>query len=48
MEEKLVRFATALGVRLSDLDDLVWRYMKQLNHIALSLLENRARVPFAV
>ncbi len=47
MEAKLVRFASALGVRLSDLDDLVWRYMKQLNHVALGLLEDRARVPFA-
>jgi thermostable 8-oxoguanine DNA glycosylase len=42
MEEKLVSFASALGVRLSDLDDLIWRYMKELNQLALGLIETKS------
>ena len=41
MEEKLVKFASAIGVRLSELDDLVWRYMKNLNRHAIGLVESR-------
>lgn len=38
MERKLVKFASAIGIRLSELDDLVWRYMKNLNLQAIHLL----------
>lgn len=41
MEGKLVKFASAIGVRLSELDDLVWRYMKNLNRHAIGLVESR-------
>lgn len=41
MEDKLVRFAKAIGIRLSELDDLVWRYMKNLNRRAIGLVESR-------
>lgn len=35
MERKLVDFAEALDMRLSTLDDIIWRYMKALNYTAL-------------
>ncbi|HRE04646.1 MAG TPA: hypothetical protein PKX00_03490 [Opitutaceae bacterium] len=35
MERKLVDFAEALDIRLSILDDIIWRYMKALNYTAL-------------
>jgi N-glycosylase/DNA lyase len=38
MEVKLVKFASAIGIRLSELDDLVWRYMKNLNLHAIGLV----------
>jgi N-glycosylase/DNA lyase len=41
MERRLVEFAKALGVRLSALDDLIWRYMKSLNRTALACIEAR-------
>jgi N-glycosylase/DNA lyase len=42
MERKLVDFSRGLGLRLSALDDLIWRYMKGLNRTAIECAELRA------
>lgn len=38
MEERLVAFAHALGVKLSEFDSVLWHYMRQLNALAIDSL----------
>lgn len=38
MEERLVAFARALGVRLSKFDSVLWCYMRRLNGLAIEAL----------
>jgi thermostable 8-oxoguanine DNA glycosylase len=38
METRLVRFAVALGVRLSVLDSMIWGYMKRMSRDAMTPL----------
>jgi thermostable 8-oxoguanine DNA glycosylase len=39
LEERFLRFAEALGGSAAVLDTIVWRYMKELNHSALRMLQ---------
>jgi len=41
MEERLVAFAKAVGVKLSQFDSVVWCYMRRLNDLAIRSLEGR-------
>jgi len=43
LETRLIEFATALQVRLSILDSLIWTHMRVLSGLALQLLATRKR-----
>jgi N-glycosylase/DNA lyase len=48
LEEQLVRFATALNVRLALLDSLMWSEMRQMGSFAIFALRNRGYLPAAL
>jgi thermostable 8-oxoguanine DNA glycosylase len=41
MEARLVRFAEAIGVKLSKFDSMIWCYMRQWNRMALDALSGK-------
>jgi len=43
MEERLVAFACALGVKLSKFDSVLWCYMRRLNSLAIDALGGTAK-----
>ncbi len=48
MEEQLVEFARAAGLRLSTFDSVIWCYMRQFGTMALEVLRNTAESGQAV
>lgn len=43
LEDRLVSFARALGVKLAEFDSVLWCYMRQLNSLALSGVRSQLR-----